>query len=159
MAHRQEEGTLLRQGTAVADHREGIHLQAVVVVEAQRFVTDHTAVQLETACLQPLTAAGVAAVEDGHVILRRHRVDGTKQGKEILLRVDVLLPVGGKQDIIAFPEVQTGVDVRSLDTVQILMQHFRHGRPRHIGALLGHTRSVQVTAGMFRVAHVHIGDG
>ena len=50
------------------------------------------------------------------------------------------------------------MNVRCLDAVQVPVQHFRHGRARHVGAFLGHARGVQVTAGVFRIAQVHIGD-
>ena len=51
MPHAGEETALLRQGTTVTDHSEGVHLQAVVVVEAERLVLDDAAVELETAGL------------------------------------------------------------------------------------------------------------
>lgn len=38
MAYRSKERAFLRQGAAVTHHREGIHLQTVVVMEAKRFM-------------------------------------------------------------------------------------------------------------------------
>lgn len=58
---------------------EGVHLQAVVVVEAQRLMLDHPLVQLEAGLLQTLFAAGMAAVQHGHVVLFRHFVDSSEQ--------------------------------------------------------------------------------
>lgn len=49
---RGEETRLLGQGPRVGDDRRRVHLQAVVVVESQRLVTDDKRVQLETALLQ-----------------------------------------------------------------------------------------------------------
>ena len=89
-----EEAALLGQGAAVADHAEGVHLQAVVVVEAQGLVLDHAGVKLEAALLQALAAARVAAVEDGHVVALGHAVDGGEEALEVALGVDILLAVG-----------------------------------------------------------------
>ena len=76
MSHAGEEAALLGKGAAVAHHRKGVHLQAVVVVEAQRLVLNNTRVKFESTGLETFTAAWMAAVEDGHVILLSHGVDG-----------------------------------------------------------------------------------
>lgn len=75
-AHRRErladagvERALLRQRTAVTDNGISVHLQAVEIVEAQRLVGNHAWVELESAAFQTLEAAGVAAVEDGNIVL------------------------------------------------------------------------------------------
>lgn len=47
MTYASEETGLFREGAAVGDYREGVHLKAVVVVEAEWFVRDYPAVQLE----------------------------------------------------------------------------------------------------------------
>ena len=156
--HAGEETALLRQSAAVADHSEGVHLQAVVVVEAQRLMLDHPLVQLETGLLQTLFAAGMAAVQHGHIVLLRHFIDGSKKAHEILLRVDVLLPVGGKQNVLSLFQSQAGVDITGLDFLQVLVEHFGHGAAGDVGALLGQTVLRQVTAGVLRIAQVHVGD-
>ena len=156
--HAGEEAALLGQSAAIADHSEGVHLQAVVVVEAQGLVLDHPLVQLETGLLQTLFAAGMAAVQHGHIVLLRHFIDGSKKAHEILLRVDVLLPVGGKQNVLSLFQSQTGVDVACLDFLQVLVEHFGHGAAGDVGALLGQAILRQVTAGVLRVAQVHVGD-
>ena len=92
-------------------------MQAVVIVEAQRLVLNHPAVQNKARGLQPLFGAGVAGIQNGHIILFRHGVDGAKQGQEILLRVDVFLPVGRQQNVLSLGQSQPLVDVRSLDGV------------------------------------------
>lgn len=51
VADRGEEAGLLGQGTGVGNHREGVHLQAVVVMEAHGLVHAHARVQLEAGCL------------------------------------------------------------------------------------------------------------
>ena len=48
VAHRSEEARLFGQRAAVGDHGGGVHLKAVVVVEAEGFVADHARVELET---------------------------------------------------------------------------------------------------------------
>lgn len=156
--HAGEKAALLGQSAAVADHGEGVHLQAVVVVEAQGLMLDHPLVQLETGLLQTLFAAGMAAVQHGHVVLFRHFIDGRKEAYEVLLRVDVLLPVGGKQNVLALFQSQAGVDVAGLDFGQVVVEHFGHGAASDVGTFLGQAALRQVTAGVLRVAQVHVGD-
>ena len=156
--HAGEEAALLGQGAAVADHGEGVHLQAVVVMETQGLVLDHPLVQLEAGLLQPLFAAGMAAVQHGHIVLLRHFIDGSKKAHEILLRVDVLLPVGGEQNVLALFQSQAGVDIAGLDFGQVVVEHFGHGAAGDVGALLGQAVLRQVTAGVLRVAQVHVGN-
>lgn len=158
MPHAGEEAALLGQSAAVTDHGEGVHLQAVVVVEAQGVVLNHPLVQLEPRLLQALFAAGMAAVQHGHVVLLRHFIDGSEQAYEVLLRVDVLLPVGGKQNVLALFQSQAGVNVAGLDFGQVVMEHFGHGAAGDVGALLGQTVLRQVTAGVLRIAQVHVGN-
>ena len=49
-----EEAALLGQCSAVGNDRKGVHLQAVIVVESQRFVLNDTLVELKAALLQAL---------------------------------------------------------------------------------------------------------
>ena len=76
VSHAGEEAALLRKGAAVAHHGEGVHLQAVVVVEAQRLVLNNTRVKFESTGLETFAAAGMTAVENGHVVFLCHGVDG-----------------------------------------------------------------------------------
>ena len=94
MPDAREEAGLLGQGARVGDNREGVHLQAVVVVEAHGLVHAHARVQLEAGGLQALAGARVAGVQDRHVVFLRERVDGGEQAREVRLGVDVLLAVG-----------------------------------------------------------------
>ena len=157
LAYRQVEARLLRQGAAVRHDAEGVHLQAVVIVKAQRLVGDDAPVQLESAFLQSLTAPGVAGVQHRQVVLRRHGVYCREQGSEILLRVDVFLPVGREQNVLAFFQTEPGVNVTGLDLGQILMQHLRHGAAHHKRALLRDACGVQIPPCVLGVAQVHIG--
>ena len=51
MVHGGEEGVHLWQSTAVTHHRRSIHLQAIVVVEAQGFMLDSSFIELESRSL------------------------------------------------------------------------------------------------------------
>ena len=158
MPYAGEETALLRQSAAVADHGKGVHLQAVVVVEAQGLVLDHPLVQPEARLLQALFAAGMAAVQHGHIVLLRHLIDGRKKAYKVLLRVDILLPVGGKQNVLALFQSQAGVDVAGLDFGKVLVEHFGHGAAGDVGALLGQAALVEVLPGVLAVCQVHIRD-
>ena len=127
-------------------------------MEAQRLVLDDTLVQLEATLLQTLPAAGMAGIQDGHIILLCHLVNCGEQRSKVFLRVDVLLTVSRKQNILAFFQTQTSVDIGCLDLGKILMQNLGHGRASHVGALFGQARIRQIAAGVLGIGHVHIGD-
>ena len=115
MSDADEERTLIRQRAAVVDHSICVHLQEVVVVEAQRFMLYYTPVELEPRGLQALAAARMAAVKDGHIVLLRHLVDGIEQAEEILLGVDILLAVSTQMPriITLSPRIPIHQDNRS----------------------------------------------
>ena len=79
----------------------------------------------------------MAGVENGHIVLFRQRIDGGEQAQEVLFRVDVLLPVGGQQDVLVLFQPQTLQHVAFLDLLQIHVQDFRHRRTGLVGTLLG----------------------
>ena len=79
MANGGEEGRFLGQGARIGHHAEGVHLQAVVVVEAEGLVLNNARVKLEAAGLQALAGTGMAGVQDGHIVLFRHLVDGVEE--------------------------------------------------------------------------------
>ena len=158
MADGCEEAALLWQGTGVGDDGEGVHLQAVVVVEAQRLVLDDTRVELEVRLLQALPASRMAGIEHRHVICRRHLVDGREQGGEVLLGIDVLLTMCRQQDVSALGQVQALVDVARFNLLEVGMQDFSHWRTRHVGPLFGQATLGQIAAGVLRISHVHVGD-
>ena len=158
MADAREEGGLLGQGARVGHHRKRVHLQAVVIMESQRLVLNHARVELEAGGFQPLPGARVAGVEDRHIVLRGHLVDGVEEAQEVLFGVDVLLAVGAQEDVLALLEAEAGVDVAGLDLRQVVMQHLGHRRTRDIRALLREARIGQVAAGVLAVGHIDIGD-
>lgn len=154
----REEAGLLGQGAGVGDNREGVHLQAVVVVEAHGLVHAHARVQLEAGGLQALAGARVAGVQDRHVVFLRERVDRGEQAREVGLGVDVLLAVGGEEHVLLRLQAELGEDVRGLDLVKVRAQDLGHGRPGDVGALRGAAGVLQVAAGVLGVGQVDVGD-
>ena len=157
-ADAREEARLLGQRARIGDHREGVHLQAVVVVEAHGLVHAHARVELEAGGLQALAGARVAGVQDRHVVFLRKRVDGGEQAREVRLGVDVLLAVGGKQHVLLRLQAELGKDVTRLDLAQVRAQDLCHGRSRDVGALRGAAGVLQVAAGVLGVCQVDVGD-
>ena len=157
-ADAREEAGLLGQGAGVGDNGEGVHLQAVVVVEAHGLVHAHARVQLEAGGLQALAGARVAGVQDRHVVLLRQRVDRGEQAREVRLCVDVLLAVGGQQHVALGLQAELGEDVRGLDLVKVRAKDLRHGGSRDVGALGGAAGVLEVAARVLGVGKVDVGD-
>ena len=166
MADAGEETAFFGQGAGVGHHAEGVHLQAVVVVEAQGLVLDDAGVKFDPSAglrirrgsLQALAAAGMAAVQDGHVVFHGHGVDGIEQREEVLLGVDILFAVGGEEDVSPLLQAQAGVDVGGFDLGQVGVQDFGHRAAGHVGAFLGQAAFGEVPPGVFAVGQVHIAD-
>ena len=158
MADGQVEAALLRQGAGIGDDGQSIHLQLVVVIEAQGLVDPDSGVQPEAALLQPVTASGVAGIEDGHIVLLCQGIDGGEEAQEVLFGVDVFLPVGRQENIPILFQAQSLQHITLTDLVQIHVQHLRHGRAGHVGPLLGQARVCQILPGELTVAQVHVGD-
>ena len=133
-----------------------MHLKAVVVMETQRFMPDYPSVQFEARLFQAFLRTRVARVENRHVVFLCQCVDCTKQAQEVLLRVDILLAVCRQQQVSALLQPQPSVDVRSLDLLQIRMQHLRHRGAGNIGPLLREPVFGKVASCMFRVTHVDV---
>ena len=153
-----EEAGLLGQRAGVGHHREGVHLQAVVVVEAHGLVHAHAWVQLEAGGLQALAGARVAGVQDRHTVFLGQRVDRGEQTREVRLGVDVLLAVGGEQHVALRLQAEFGEDIRSLDLVKVGAQDLRHGRAGDIGTLRGAAGVLEVAARVLGVGQVDVGD-
>ena len=158
MPDRGEEARLLGQGTGVGHHGEGVHLQAVVVVEAHGFVHAHARVELEARGLQALAGARVAGVQDRHVVPLRQGVDGGEQAREVRLGVDVLLAMCRQQHVALGLKAKLGKDVTRLDLVQVGAQDLGHGRARDVGALRRAAGVLEVAAGVLGVGQVDVGD-
>lgn len=158
MPDAREEAGLLGQGAGVGDNREGVHLQAVVVVEAHGLVHAHARVELEAGGLQALAGARVAGVQDRHVVLLGQRVDGGEQAREVGLGVDVLLAVGREQHVAPGLQAELGEDIRGLDLPEVGAKDLCHGRSGDVGALGGAAGVLQVAAGVLGVGQVDVGD-
>ena len=118
----------------------------------------HAGVQLEAGGFQTLATSRVTAVEDGHVVALRQGVDGAEQRTEVRLGVDVLLAVGGEEHIALGLKAKLRKDVAGLNLLEVGAQHLGHGTARHIDALGGAARVLQVAAGVLGVGQVHVGD-
>jgi len=152
MADRQVEAALLGQSAGVGDDCQRVHLQLIVVVEAQRLVDPDTRIQLEATLFQTVLAARMAGVQNGHIVLFCQSVDRGEQAQEVLFRVDVLLPVGRQQNVLVLFQPQTLQHIAFLDLLQIHVQHLRHGRASLVGALLGKSGIRQILSGKLGVA-------
>ena len=158
MADACEEGAFFGECAAVAHDGECVHLQAVVVVESERFVLNHALVELEARSGKAVTATRVAAVQNRHVVLFGHLVDGGKEARKVLLGIDIFFAVGAKQNVLTFFEAKTFVNVTRFDLREVLVQNFGHGAAGHVRAFLGQAAIGQVAASMFGIGHVHIAD-
>lgn len=157
-ADAREEAGLLGQGAGVGDHREGVHLQAVVVVESHGLVHAHARVQLEAGGLQALAGARVAGVQDRHVVFLGQRVDRGEQAREVRLGVDVLLAVCRQQHVAPGLQSELGEDIGRLDLIKVGAQHLSHGRARDVGALGCAAGVLEVAACVLGVGKVDVGD-
>lgn len=100
----------------------------------------------------------MTTVEDGHVVLLRHLVDSSKEGEEVLLRVNVFLTMGGQENVFALLQTKTLMNIAGLDIGEIVVEDFRHGGSCDIGALLGQAAVGEVSSCVLRVGHIHVGD-
>lgn len=157
VADRGEEARFFGKRARVGNHGGGVHLKAVVVVEAERFMTDDAIVELEAGLLEAFAASRVATVENGHVIFLGNCINRVEQREEIFLGVDVFLAVGREQDVFAFFKSEALVYVARLDFLEVLMQNFCHWASGDVGALFGEAAVGEVAAGVLAVAEVYIG--
>ena len=100
----------------------------------------------------------MAGVQDRHVVFLRECVDGGEQAREVRLRVDVLLAVGGQQHVALGLQAELGEDVGGLDLIQICAQDLGHGRARDVGALGRAAGVLEVAARVLGVGQVDVGD-
>ena len=100
----------------------------------------------------------MAGVQNGHIVLARHGIDGGKERTKVFVRVNVLLPMRGQKDVLPLLQPQPGVNVRLLNSRKVPMEHLCHRRAGDIHPLLGQAALVQILPGVFRVGKVHIGD-
>ena len=119
---------------------------------------NHALVELEARSGKAVTAARVATVQNRHVVLFGHFVDGGKEAREVLFGVDVFFAVGAEQNVLALFEAEAGVNVARFDLREVLVQNFGHGAASHIRAFLGQAAVSKIAASVFGVGHVHVTD-
>ena len=119
---------------------------------------NHAGIELESTRLEAVAAAGMAAVENGHIVLLCHLVDGGEEAVEVLLGIDVLLTMGAQKDILAFLKPEALMNVGSLYFGKVLVKHLSHRRTGYIGPLLGQAAIGEVSSCVLAVGHVHVGD-
>ena len=158
MPHRSKEAALLRQRAGIGHNGKGVHLQMVIIVKAKGLMLDDTLVQLKAGSGQTVSRAGMAGIENRHIVLFRHLINRREERQEILLRVNVFLPMGGKQDIFLRFQSQLIQNIRLLDLRQILVQHLCHGTARYIHPFLGKAALMEIFSGMLGICQVHIGN-
>lgn len=89
-----QHGAFLAEGSAVAEDDQAVHLQTVVIEEAEGREVAHQRVKLEMPLPDKFHAARMRGIDHRHLIDLGHVVDGLHQGKEVFLDVDVFLAVG-----------------------------------------------------------------
>ena len=94
MAYTGEETAFLGEGAAVADYGEGVHLEAVVVVETEGLMLEDSFIEFEAAGGKTIARTRVTAIEDRHIVFLCHFVDGAEEGQKVFLSVDVLFTMG-----------------------------------------------------------------
>ena len=70
-------------------------------MEAERLLLVDAWVENETAGSKAVARTRVARIENRHIVLLCHLVDGREEGKEVLLGVDVLFTVSREEDVLA----------------------------------------------------------
>lgn len=114
--------------------------------------------QLEAGGLQAFAATRMTAVEDWLAVFLRERINGTEKRPEVALRIDILLPMGGKQEVAAWLEPKLLQDAARVDLVKVRAQHLRHGRPRHERALRRAPGGGEPAARVLGIGQVHVRD-
>ena len=94
VAYRGEEAAFFGERAGIGHHTEGVHLEAVVVVEAKGLMLDDAWVELEATGGKAIARTRVAAVEYRHIVFLCELVDGIEEREEVLLGVDILFAMG-----------------------------------------------------------------
>ena len=156
MANTCEERRLFRQGPTIRNYSVGIHLKAIVIMETKWLMLYYTRVQLKPRSFQPLATPWMATVQDRHIVLLCHLINCSKEREEVFLRINILLSVSRKKNIMTFLQTQSLMNVRGFNFGQVLMQNLSHRRTRDIGTFLRQSTVGQIATCMLRICHVHI---
>ena len=127
-------------------------------MEAERLLDLYPGVKFESRGLEPVARARMAAVEDRHVVLLRHTVNGSEERQKVLLSIDVLLPVGRQQYVPTLFKPEPLQHVRCLYVGKVLPEDFRHRGAGDVRAFAWQTALGQVPSGMLAVGQVHVRD-
>ena len=101
LADRKIKTCLFRQCAALSNDAKGIHLEAIVIMKAQRLMGNHTFVQDKAALFQPVSATWMTGIQYRHIIFFCHCIDCLEERIEVFRCVDIFLPVSGKQNVAA----------------------------------------------------------
>ena len=127
-------------------------------MEAEGLVLYYQRMKFEAGLFEAFAATRMTAIEDGHFVFSGNGIDGVEEGEEVFLGVNVFFAMGTQEDVFAFFETETLVDVAGLDVGEVLMQDFGHGGAGDIGAFFGQAAVGEVASGMLTVAQVDVGD-
>ena len=158
VSDRGEERGFLGERAGIGHDTGGVHLQAVVIVESERFVLNYAAVELESRGFEAFSASRVAGIQNRHVVFFRHPIDCCEEAEEISVIVDIFLTVRGEQDVFAFFKAEPLMDVGGHDLVEIRVQDFGHRRTGDVGAFLRQAAVGEVAPGVFGVRQIDVAD-
>ena len=82
-------------------YRKSMHLQAVIIMKAERLMSDNTLIELKARGFETLFAARMTGIKYRHIVLFSHLINSTEQRPEIRVGVDILLSVCGKKYIFS----------------------------------------------------------
>lgn len=111
MTYTVEEAALFRECTGVGNHSEGIHLQAVIIMEPQWLMLNHQWIQRKVCRFEALLASGMAGVENRHLVLFCQPVDGIEKREEILLCIYIFFSMGREKHVFPFGQTEPLVDI------------------------------------------------
>ena len=98
----------------------------------------------------------MTAIQNWHIILLCHLVNGIEQRKEVLFGIDILFSVSTQQNVFTLLQAQTLVNIAGLNLSEIVVQHLGHRAASHVSTLLGQTCISQISTSMLAISHVHI---
>lgn len=151
-----KDGGFLRQGAGIRENGEGVLLQLAVLKEAEGpFLADERRGH-EAPLLELLPGPGVDGEDDRHPEMVRCLVERGIEPRELLGDVDVLLPMGRHDDVLALLEAELLQDIAALDLFPVGVYHLKHRRARDEGPVFPQPLPDQVIVGEMGVGHVDV---
>ena len=99
----------------------------VIIMKAQGLMTDHPLVKYKATLFDEFLGSRMARIENRHIVFFCHFINRIHQIEEILLRIDILLTMGGQKNIFSFFQFKLFQNITHLDLFQIIMQNLSHG--------------------------------